>query len=378
MLPSQTLLWAFTLFNLVVSSVSDPLGKLHSSHGRISHRSYHHRAMQAENESLSVPFIAQPFVHDIAPIRAVKRGPRIIDYKLVSIDAKGSKNVKRAPDDLNSVALFNFPNCLLCQGKRKDDLGLSVSNNFQARQMVDMMELGGLMGECLFYGQRPPGVSYMPQFKSLSRPTTKWACQQGRSRYRTIWQLWPYNQGSGSCEVKQNYYCLNPWTGPDCCWLNPLLQGPNVHTQDDRIDAAMIYFQQMSKAMAMTCTGEVFVMIDNPDDIVRQQPGVQPSIWLTHELPTLQDLFRMGDIFKLTAITFATKKMSDITYVLRDRVARDFEWDDELARAIKEKKLELLRTGQGSNNATLEHTEEKRSSCGSAAVSEPPGVDIFG
>jgi hypothetical protein len=148
MLSPQILLWTFTLLSLIAPSLCDPLGKLHSSHGRISHRSYHHRGMQAENTSSSVPVLAQPFVHDINPTRTVKRGPRILDYKLV--DAKGSKTLKRTTDDLNSAALFNFPNCLLCEGKRKDDLGLSVSNNFQARQMVDMMEPGGFMGECLF------------------------------------------------------------------------------------------------------------------------------------------------------------------------------------------------------------------------------------
>lgn len=88
----------------------------------------------------------------------------------------------------------------------------------------------------------------------------------------------------------------------------------------------------------------------------------------------------MGDIFKLTAITFKTKKMKDMTQILRSRVARDFEWDDSIARAIKAKKLELLSSGYISSNATMEETELswKGSSCGSAAVLEPLGVDIFG
>jgi hypothetical protein len=193
-----------------------------------------------------------------------------------------------------------------------------------------------------------------------------------------VQQLWPYNKDS--CEANENYYCLDPWTGPHCCWLNPLIQGPNVVSQDDRIGAAGKYFQQMSKAMAMTCTGEVFVMIDNPDDIVKQQPGVPPSIWLTHELPTLQDLFRMGEVFKLTAITFETKKTKDITDVLRNRLRRDFVWDEPLAQAIKAKKLELLRSGYDPSNATMNDSLQpwKRSGCGSAVDSEPYGVDIFG
>jgi hypothetical protein len=153
-----------------------------------------------------------------------------------------------------------------------------------------------------------------------------------------------------------------------------------VKTKADRITAAGDYFRQMSKAMAMTCQGEVFVMIDNPDDIVKQQPGVQPSIWLTHELPTLQDLFRLGDVFKLTAILFETKKTKDITDVLRNRLRRDFVWDESLAQAIKAKKLEALKSGYNFSNATMHDPDQpwKRSSCGSAVDSEPYGVDIFG
>jgi hypothetical protein len=50
------------------------------------------------------------------------------------------------------------------------------------------------------------------------------------------------------------------------------------------------YFQQMSLAMALTCTGEAFVISEFPDNINYQYPGQNPSIWLTHELPALQRL----------------------------------------------------------------------------------------
>jgi hypothetical protein len=62
------------------------------------------------------------------------------------------------------------------------------------------------------------------------------------------------------------------------------------NTPQERERKTRPYFQQMSLAMALTCTGEVFVISERPNNINYQYPGQNPSIWLTHELPALQKL----------------------------------------------------------------------------------------
>ena len=100
--------------------------------------------------------------------------------------------------------------------------------------------------------------------------------------------LWPAD--ARDCEVKnQNFYCLDAWK-PKCCWLNPLMGTGD--TKEEREPRTRPYFQEMSAAMALTCTGTVYVLHDNPNEIgLQPKPPPEPvSIWLSHEAPILQGL----------------------------------------------------------------------------------------
>jgi hypothetical protein len=68
-----------------------------------------------------------------------------------------------------------------------------------------------------------------------------------------------------SCETGQNFYCLD-YSNPKCCWLNRIL-GDNKAKWPTN---GMTYFKGMSRAIAMTCSGEVFVMLDNKKLLRRQ------------------------------------------------------------------------------------------------------------
>jgi hypothetical protein len=194
MLCLQLLSVAVALFTFTAPSLCDTLEVLNPPHPRIGIPSIDFQDGLAQHISSDFAASMQnlPLNHGLKPTRAMKRGPKILEYKLVKPKSRG--NAKRADGD-NSPALFSFPNCLVCTGKRKDDMGLTVRDNFQADQMVGMMLLGGMSGECLFCrlprqdtidAQRPPGVTYLPKVTSLSRLTTAYSCQSG-GRYRTIW-----------------------------------------------------------------------------------------------------------------------------------------------------------------------------------------------
>jgi hypothetical protein len=143
----------------------------------------------------------------------------------------------------------------------------------------------------------------------------------------------------------------------------------------------MLYFQQMSRAMALTCTGEVFILMDNYKTGFVQS-GPWPSIWLTHELPVLRALFRQGIVTKLTAIQLSDQARIDRTKDLKVSTTRDIDidWNEPIARAVKAKKLEWLRNGPD-NNATDGHKarlQRRIDNCETASDNEGPRQDWFG
>jgi hypothetical protein len=149
MLYLQLLSTAIALFTFTSPSLCNTIKVLNPPHARVDIPSidFHNALGQHLSPDVPTSMHHPPPHRGLAPTRTTKRGPRIIEYKLLR--PKGTGNAKRATGP-NSPALFSFPNCLLCTGKRRDDMGLTVANNFQADQMVGMMLLGGMTGECLF------------------------------------------------------------------------------------------------------------------------------------------------------------------------------------------------------------------------------------
>jgi hypothetical protein len=229
--------------------------------------------------------------------------------------------------------------------------------------------------------------------------------------------MWPYEKdGStnlGSCKTGENYYCLN-YNDPtnDCCWLNALLGDDKTKWQDN----GLAYFRAMSRAMASTCEGEVFVMVDNKKMVLKQYAWAAakgtPSIWLYDELPVLRDRYNRGIINKLTLIRVGDERRFDRTdYVLgkgreptdgedgdlgapdadpNARMARSISEEDQrredeitamaarIAHALKKREAELILTGEMDKARNAEFNLRKRGVCPSGADQEVPGMDYFG
>ncbi|KAH7066517.1 hypothetical protein FB567DRAFT_585610 [Paraphoma chrysanthemicola] len=332
-----------------------------------------------------------------------KTGGKVITY---SLQSKLEKRARRYGP------LIKTP-CLFCGQKKREVSGVNIGQ-FTPEAMVSKMKFGATIGSCIFYGQRankyqnPKGN---PQ-SSLSRVTTDYACAKVLTGQwlRTIWQLWPNDKGSerDSCETGQNYYCLD-YFNPRCCWLNPLLgKDPKKYK-----DNGMAYFKAMSRAMAMTCSDEVYVMVDNKKMLLKQYEWAKgtPSIWLNDELPELQKRYNQGLIKKLTVVRYGDYREFDRTgYVFRNepepsdasendagapdadpnakhrREVEDVDENEEeiaamavrIAKAIKAKEAELLLTGQLEKVKSEAYNLQKRGICPSGADEETPGMDYFG
>ncbi|CAN9245468.1 hypothetical protein CUC08_Gglean010103 [Alternaria sp. MG1] len=338
---------------------------------------------------------------DVVP---TKTGGKVITYSLQS------RLGKRAPTFYGP--LIKTP-CLFCGKKARSVSNVNIGQ-FTPESMIDRMKWGAKIGQCLFYGQRNKAMKDNPDYRgsSLSRWTTDWGCAQPVIRqefFRTIWQLWPNEQGDvrDSCETGQNYYCLN-YFEPKCCWLNGIL-GEKTKWKEN----GMKYFKAMSRAMARTCQGEVFVMLDNKKMLLKQYAHAKdtPSIWLYDELPELQNLYNQGIVTKLTVIRVGDWRRFDRTgYAFRNEeepkdvdeddanappadinsrrvrsVPEDYKDDQEItamaikmAKALAKKEAELILTGEMEKAKSEMYNLQKRGLCTSAADQEPPGMDWFG
>ena len=175
----------------------------------------------------------------------------------------------------------------------------------------------------------------------------------------------------------------------------------------------MKYFKAMSRAMAKTCTGEVFVMLDNKKMLLKQYVHARdtPSIWLYDELPELKNLYNQGIVTKLTVIRAGDQRRFDRTgYAFRNepepsdaseddagappsdenmRLVRSVPENDgdetevaataiRIAEALKKKQAELILTGGMEMAKSEMYNLQKRGICSTVDDQENPGMDWFG
>lgn len=126
-------------------------------------------------------------------------------------------------------------------------------------------------------------------------------------------------------------------------------------------------------------------MLDDPATAEHGYKNEYSSIWVTHELPVLRALFKKNIVTKLTAIVYGSttfpKATRDVTSVLESitEPPRGFDWDEPIARAVMNKRLELIKSGF--HNMSEEHKaryERRGSACSGAANQEAPELDYFG
>lgn len=124
-------------------------------------------------------------------------------------------------------------------------------------------------------------------------------------------------------------------------WLQPI----------DQSGETTVYFENMSRAVALTCRGHVFVMSDTPDDLPVE------GIWGTVEFPTLQMMYQQGLISTLTAISSDGETMVDVPLNTGNSPI------SERTIILPSRDAEPL---------------QARATCNSAVGEEPAGQDIFG
>ncbi|RMZ72426.1 NPP1 domain-containing [Pyrenophora seminiperda CCB06] len=334
------------------------------------------------------PYAPAPVMHD--------KKSKVITYKI-------PHRAKRAGFD----PLIGFPNCLKCAGKAEFNGELNVGTDLTYQKLMNEIKPGGRNGQCLFYGQRE--LKSKPA--SLSGVASDLACDWAKTKpkngetTRAIWDMWPKDE-ERSCEKKTDttgydYYCLNAWD-PKCCWLNPVWGdlGADIKDVAPREAKTRPYFQQMSQAMAETCTGDVYVVHEYPNQLGRYQPvGQNPSIWLSHELPALRraknrgvmgDVWVVPIVYSLDNISPAlTPSYDRSTWVKRTDVlvagaAKRHVEDNELM-AIHWKKVreglraeKLKQAAQPFDNST-QVLEARWGTCkNSAAAREAKEADYFG
>lgn len=314
---------------------------------------------------------------------------------------------KRAQDPL-----IGFPNCLKCAGGARFNGNLDVDRDLTASILKRAIKPGGQDGQCLFYGQREVGAKPASLSGVASTLSCSWSQTNPKNgeKTRAIWDMWPKDE-SRACDKQTetsgyDYYCLNAWE-PKCCWLNGLwgeggkeIMENNIPSRDARELKTRPYFQQMSQAMAETCTGDVYVVHEHYDELATYQPkGQNPSIWISHELPALRRSQLRGILGKVWVIPVVPALLSgveglaantdrstwqDQTKVLNSGAARRYVEDHE-GMALEWKMIrealrlqERQRASSPPNNST-QALEARWQTCrNSAAAREAKGADYFG
>lgn len=154
----------------------------------------------------------------------------------------------------------------------------------------------------------------------------------------------------------------------------------------------------MSSAMAATCRGDVYVMIDKDgttkDDwanrLFTQSPGApQPSIWLNDELPMLRELNANGLLGKLLAIDAVGNPLGDVTAAAYGgrRISQSGKRTHleelginitQLAEASEKNRIGYQNLPQHVRHSLDREAEKRWDSCGAAANAQPYLQDWFG
>jgi hypothetical protein len=213
--------------------------------------------------------------------------------------------------------------------------------------------------------------------------------------------LWPYvpvdedtaqlpgGSDGAACKESNNYYCLN-YAKPNCCWLNGILDP--LETDQENKDIGLQYFRAMSRAFAQTCTGTVYIILDDPNKITDQYNNQDTSIWLSDELDTLITLYRQNIVTALKVLTTTGYTILNVpgnaidkTSVLAEqnnKPKKRNELDDEIvykmARDLKEARRRSLKQAKsrGANATNVLH--KRLGGCDLAANWEDPSLDYFG
>lgn len=205
--------------------------------------------------------------------------------------------------------------------------------------------------KCVFYTRaddRPGGP------KKLSKYAAQWACDRGRY---SVWHLWPNKIMADFNSMYKDFYGIFLENN----WLRSIADLRGNHPP-----RYILYFQSMSEAMAETCSGEVIVITQHPDDMQRFEEGY--NIWKDKERPALQKRKLDGYVTNVVVVEVGTDKM----------------WELDIDTLVRGKPVTQLRNGDfrvglRTNGTEAQGSIEKREDlCDSSGVEqEPEDLDIF-
>ena len=199
----------------------------------------------------------------------------------------------RNPDGAPYGPLASVPGCFYCP--TIDDLALEgrvLLDSLSTEKMKTYMRKDiddRLHDVCVFYTSSltKPSPPY------LSKGASEWAC---RKKKMTIWHLWP-NKAMENAEL--NYRDFYGIFMPG--WLNSIVDLGKING----VPAPIVYFENMSEAIAQSCSGEVVIVTQSPSNMKQYIDGTQgENIWKNKERPALEILWRQKVVTKFWVVDY--------------------------------------------------------------------------
>jgi hypothetical protein len=199
----------------------------------------------------------------------------------------------RNPDGTPYGPLSYVPGCFYCPSI--EDLALegrALLDSLTTEKMKTYMRKDRsdtLHDKCVFYTSSLTA----PEPKYLSKGASDWACRKGKF---SIWHMWP-NKAMEAAELQYRdfYGIFEPG------WLNSIVSLPKINNVPPHI----VYFENMSEAIAQSCSGEVVIITQSPDNMKQYVDGTRgENIWKNKERPALEILWRRGVVTKFYVVDY--------------------------------------------------------------------------
>ncbi|KAI6084417.1 hypothetical protein F4821DRAFT_170423 [Hypoxylon rubiginosum] len=179
---------------------------------------------------------------------------------------------------------FPMPACFWCPkpATKTDDISQFLdqfsTDEFKKRTRATRADL---VDTCMFYSRpihKPPN--------KLSRLATQLACQYNKY---SIWHLWPNKANHEENNAFFDFYGMFDRDSP----LFPITEMDPVENTDPPKPQFIVYFENMSEAMAQMCTGKIYLLTQTPQNLAQYGvPPLAPNIWSEKELPALRNHLR--------------------------------------------------------------------------------------
>ncbi|KAK4118093.1 hypothetical protein N657DRAFT_694647 [Parathielavia appendiculata] len=205
------------------------------------------------------------------------------------------------PDGMDEYGpLLRVPGCFYCPPQNVLQLtGRPLLDSLTTAKMQQYMRVGrpeDLKNKCVFY------TAYVrvpkPDGASLSKEASDWACSKSKF---SIWHLWPNKIMETDPRFNGQY---RDFYGIDRAgnWLNSIYTLKKT-LADRGVPPTIQYFENMSEAMARSCSGEVVIMTQTPGTM-GQYAFNGPNIWWNKERPALLSLKAQGKITRFLVVNW--------------------------------------------------------------------------